>query len=275
MNDSIVIGPFALQVGVVVALAAVALGWFVAGRAGRAGALKLDGPLYAVSGVGLLAARVAYVLQHGAAYLSEPLSVLNVRDGGWSAAAGFAAAAATAALLVLRRRSLARPLALGLATAAAVWFVPNAVEPLLGGGPAHLPDRTLRALDGRPVALDAFRGRPVVLNLWATWCPPCIREMPVLQQAQRQRPDVHFVFVNQGEQPQRVQAFLAGRGLHLDNVLLDTNGDVAGELGARGLPTTAFFDAQGRLAGVRVGELTAGALAARLDAVQGAPASAP
>lgn len=275
MEQSIVVGPFALQASVLVALAALGLGWFVAGRIGRRAALKLDPALYAVTAAGLLAARIGFVLQNGAAYLASPASVLNIRDGGWSPAAGFAVAVLATGLLALRRRALGKPLAAGLATAAAVWFAAAGMSALVEEPPARLPALSLRTLDGGELALQQLAGRPVVLNLWATWCPPCIREMPTLQEAQRQRPDVQFVFVNQGETAQKVQAFLGARQLAIGNVLLDANGEVAAELGARALPTTVFFDAQGRLQAARVGELTPAMLSTRLASIAPAAAASP
>lgn len=275
MDSSIAIGPLGFQVSVLVAIAAIVLGWIAAALAGRARAGELDAKLYLVLGAGLLVARLAYVLQHGGAYAADPLSVIDIRDGGWSPVAGFIAATLTAAVLALRQRANAWPLALGLVTAAAVWAGSSAVMAWLDNQPTRLPAVTLRSLDGRELALERLQGRPVVLNLWATWCPPCIREMPVLQQAQRDRPDVLFVFVNQGETAQQVQAFLGNRGLALQNVLLDADRRVALEIGARALPTTVFFDADGRMLAARIGELTPAALAARLAMVAPAPADAP
>ena len=78
---------------------------------------------------------------------------------------------------------------------------------------------------------------------------------------------MHFVFVNQGEASARVSSFLATRGLVLRNVLLDAGGQVAGDMGARALPTTLFFDSEGRLVAARVGELSSGSLGARLSAL--------
>jgi thiol-disulfide isomerase/thioredoxin len=118
------------------------------------------------------------------------------------------------------------------------------------------------------VRLDGFAGRPTVVNLWATWCPPCVREMPVLQQAQRAHSDVHFVFVNQGEPAERVRSWLSGRGLELRNVLIDGRGQAGAAFDQQGLPTTLFFDAEGRLVGRRIGELSSATLGEKLDDVR-------
>jgi thioredoxin-like negative regulator of GroEL len=88
--------------------------------------------------------------------------------------------------------------------------------------------------------------------------------MPVLQAAQSERPDVNFVFLNQGEAAVQVQSYLNGQQLVLQNVLLDARGEVATQLGHRALPTTLFFDARGRLIDTRVGELSRATLAQRL-----------
>lgn len=267
MNQSIALGPLALPVAALVALGCVCLGWFAGTLAVRRQKLEIDAQLTIVLLAGLLGARALFVLQALAAYRTAPLSILDPRDGGWDALGGFLAAGAAALLLALRHRALAWPLGAALATSAGVWVGASVVSGALQERTPQLPELSVRALDGREVALASLRGKPVVLNLWATWCPPCIREMPVLQQAQRERGDVEFVFVNQGEQASRVTAFLASRGLVLRNVLLDADGQVATDLGTRALPTTLFFDAQGRLVAARVGELSTGSLGARLSAI--------
>ncbi|NLC01196.1 MAG: TlpA family protein disulfide reductase, partial [Pseudomonas formosensis] len=107
-----------------------------------------------------------------------------------------------------------------------------------------------------PVSLLSYQGRPTVVNLWATWCPPCRREMPVFEQAQSEFPDVNIVMVNQGESAEQAQAFLTGQGLTLSNVLLDPFSRAMNATGARALPTTLFFDAEGELVNSHMGELT-------------------
>jgi thiol-disulfide isomerase/thioredoxin len=266
LTQSIAIGPLALPLAALVALGSIGLGWLSGTLVARKKGLDVDAQLTSVLLAGLLVARAAFVLQAFDAYRSAPLSILDPRDGGWDALGGFIGAAAAVLLLGVRQRRLAWPLSAALATSAGLWAAAMLPMALQDRAP-RLPELSLAALDGREVSLASFRGKPVVLNLWATWCPPCIREMPVLQQAQRQREDVHFVFVNQGEPSGRVSSFLATRGLVLRNVLLDAGGQVASDLGARALPTTLFFDAEGRLVAARVGELSSGSLGARLSAL--------
>lgn len=142
----------------------------------------------------------------------------------------------------------------------------NSLDRRFAGTPA--PEVSMERAPGETVTLAevlaASKGKRVLVNLWATWCPPCQREMPVLQKAQAARPDVHFVFVNQGESAQQVAAYLARSGLQLRNVLLDAKGDAGTALGHRALPTTLFFDAEGRLVDTRLGELSEASLAERL-----------
>ena len=104
-----------------------------------------------------------------------------------------------------------------------------------------------------------------MINLWATWCPPCRREMPVLQNAQHQHQNVTFLFVNQGESMQSVSTFLETQGLNLSNVLFDSGGQLAQKVGSMALPTTLFYSADGRLLGSHLGELSKASLARAME----------
>ncbi|WP_415793884.1 TSUP family transporter, partial [Bordetella pertussis] len=186
--------------------------------------------------------------------------------------AGFAGAWACGLWFARRRGPRRRPLLAGLAAATLAWTVGAAVLGI--GAPAAtkaMPPLQLATPDGAPRSLAAFAGQPVVLNLWASWCPPCRRDMPMMQRMQAARPDVHFVFVNQGESAQQVNAYLRELGMPLRNVLLDPGAQAGAYFGHRALPATLFFDAQGRLVDTRLGELSQASLVQRLGALRPAP----
>jgi thiol-disulfide isomerase/thioredoxin len=231
-------------------------------------------PMGRVLLAGIVASRAAVVAQQFHAYSADPVSILDIRDGGWNATAGFAAAWAYAVWLGGHRHSWKVPLLTGLAVATLVWAGAHWVAAATGLGEprASLPGHTFQTLDGEPRSLQAFRGKPVVLNLWAGWCPPCRREMPVFAQAQATHPEITFVFLNQGERIAVVQQFLAQQGLALENVLLDVDTEAATVFGHRALPATLFFDASGRHVDTRLGELSRATLAQRLALISHAAA---
>lgn len=91
--------------------------------------------------------------------------------------------------------------------------------------------------------------------------------MPVLARAQQRHQDIRFLFVNQGETREEVQGFLAAERLTLANVLLDEDALTAERLQVHAYPTTLFFDAQGRLREIHLGELSAAGLQSKLDSL--------
>ncbi|MBE0625670.1 MAG: TlpA family protein disulfide reductase [Burkholderiales bacterium] len=124
----------------------------------------------------------------------------------------------------------------------------------------------LTTLAGKTTDLPSLAaGKPVVVNLWATWCPPCRLELPYLAAAQRQEPGISFVFVDQGEDAVTVERFLGGAHLGIDNVLLDTGTRLGREIGSTALPVTLFFDASGRMVDSHVGALSPTLLAGKLS----------
>lgn len=130
-----------------------------------------------------------------------------------------------------------------------------------------LPDIALINMEGSELSLAQFSGKPTVVNLWATWCPPCRREMPVLERAQQDMPDVNFVFVNQGEARDEINHFFTSQGLILQNSLLDVHSDVGRHFHQSGLPATLFFNSLGQLTSVRIGELSHATLTQRLEKI--------
>lgn len=121
----------------------------------------------------------------------------------------------------------------------------------------RLPDLTLELFDGGSVTLSAATELPTVINLWATWCPPCRRELPMLAAASRANPDVRFFFADQGEARSVVETYLAERDdLVITGVLLDQASALSNEFEAVGLPVTLFFDARGNHVLSHIGEVT-------------------
>ena len=145
----------------------------------------------------------------------------------------------------------------GLAGVAVGLFIWNAASLLTSGvDPVPLPGNPLRTLGGESVALPELAGRPMVINLWATWCPPCRREMPMMAEVAASIPDVTFVFANQGEDASRIRRYLSQEGLLLPNVLMDGLGELGRHYRAPGLPATMFVDADGRLFDMHLGEIS-------------------
>ena len=156
-------------------------------------------------------------------------------------------------------------LLVGLAAGLAWTALPGALRFGREPTPAMLDVLPIAMLDGAPGGLvGRAAGRPLVVNLWATWCPPCRHEMPLLADAQRRRTDIAFAFANQGEDASTAQRYLADSGLALDHVLLDPGRAIGAATGSRALPLTLFYAADGRLVDTHVGALTAGSLDAAL-----------
>ena len=131
---------------------------------------------------------------------------------------------------------------------------------------AKLPQAQFTTLAGQTTNLRALAGgKPLVVNLWATWCPPCRLELPFLADAQFREPGIVFVFVDQGEDATTVTRYLRSAQLDLDNVMLDIGGGLGREIGATGLPVTLFYDANGRMADSHLGALSPSLLADKLE----------
>ena len=215
--------------------------------------------------VGVVAARLGFVLAWLPQYLADPWSIIRLGDGGFTIWAGVLAGLAFGAWRARNVPALRRPLLFGAVAGLASWALLGGALLLMQQSAVKLPATELATLDGGSARLSAMTGKPMVVNLWATWCPPCRREMPVLAKAQAKRSDVTFAFVNQGESEAVIRQYLGASSLQLDNVLLDLFSTVSQESGSRGLPTTLFFDASGRLVDTHMGELTDAGLAAKLQ----------
>ena len=261
------VGPLPMTlVLLLVALAiAIAVGWRVARGATGQPPVKVMPTIIDMLFVGVFAARIGFVLAWLPQYLADPWSIIRIGDGGFSIWAGVLAGLAYGAWRTRRLKPLRRPLAFGVLAGLVAWAALGGALALMQQSVLKLPVAELGTLAGGKTQLSALAaGKPMVVNLWATWCPPCRREMPVLAGAQAQHGEVAFAFVNQGESAQEVRDYLRGETLPPRNVLLDLYSSLLQESGSRGLPTTLFFDADGRLVDTHMGELSTASLAQKL-----------
>ncbi len=140
-----------------------------------------------------------------------------------------------------------------------------------GAGASILPadpvfGRSFADLQGRDQALSAYVGRPVLMNFWASWCAPCVREMPLLETLHQRHPDLALLGLAIDTQA-NVERFLKKVRVSYPLLLTGTQGiPLMRELGNKGggLPFTLLFDRRGRVADSIVGELDPDDIQARL-----------
>lgn len=163
-----------------------------------------------------------------------------------------------------RRDVLGTVLAIGVVGALIAWgwLHRDRFTPVEAGERA--PAFQLARLDGGTGSLDDYRGRVVLLNFWATWCPPCVEEMPALQRLQeRLEPEGLSVVGLNVDAPMgqldraarrggNVRRFVSEHGLGFD-ILLDPEGETLQRYGVTGLPTTLLIDREGRVVSRTVG----------------------
>lgn len=125
---------------------------------------------------------------------------------------------------------------------------------------------TLRLFDGSTLSLDELRGRPVLVNFWASWCGPCIEEAPVLERAAQQYAARGLVLVGVGvwDNEQDARAFLQRYSITYPNGL-DPTGAIAIDYGVGGVPESFFIDRNGMLVRKWVGPLNDRQIALLLD----------
>lgn len=143
------------------------------------------------------------------------------------------------------------------------WLLLLALAPIVPPSLAQQPGKGLTALADRPEApefelmdidggthrLSDYRGKVLIVNFWATWCPPCREEMPSMQRAwgQLEQDGILMLAVNVGEDEDTIFQFTANYPVEFP-LLMDRDSSVVGAWPVRGLPTTFVVDPEGRLA---------------------------
>lgn len=118
------------------------------------------------------------------------------------------------------------------------------------------PKLALMDLDGQSVTLAQFKGKVVVVNFWATWCPPCRREFPSMERLREQMSGKAFAIlaINEGETVETIERFISTLDRQPEfATLLDLDGNAMTSWPVRGLPTTFIIDKRGRMAYRAVG----------------------
>jgi cytochrome oxidase Cu insertion factor (SCO1/SenC/PrrC family) len=125
------------------------------------------------------------------------------------------------------------------------------------------PAFSLTGTDGAQVTLASLAGKPAVINFWASYCPPCRAEMPLLEKRVGQQAGARLVLVDEGDSSRSARDFLSSLGIK-QPALLDSNLGMGHAYGAIALPTTVFLRTDGTIAARHIGQLDDGVLAAEL-----------
>ena len=127
----------------------------------------------------------------------------------------------------------------------------NQLKGDLAGRPA--PNFTLKTVDGKIVSLKDFQGKVVLINFWATWCPPCREELPLFEEVYEKYKDRGFVVLAINTDPENLKDFLKEFGVKLTFPILVGDDKILDLYPVRGLPTSFLVDREGRIVKVRLG----------------------
>ncbi|VAW80631.1 Cytochrome c-type biogenesis protein ResA [hydrothermal vent metagenome] len=137
-----------------------------------------------------------------------------------------------------------------------IWLAPTTSYAELGHGlsrlptPVIAPDFSLKDMDDKPYTLSSLRGKVVMVNFWATWCPPCREEIPSMEAVYQALREKGFIVlaINQWETPDHVFSFMGQLEVYPTfPILFDSDSSVSDAFGVKGLPTTVLIDKHGRV----------------------------
>nr|WP_269468693.1 TlpA disulfide reductase family protein [Alteromonas sp. ASW11-130] len=258
---SISLGPFALMTSTALLFASILLFWFLVSfftKSSEYQKIATDTVFFCLVS-GFVVARVTFVITMWEIYQKDWIAAFDIRDGGFNHYLGWFTGIM---LLVFKTRRQHKVASVYFKSAVITGLVifPLFVVNTLMKQQIAFNDIEVANAKGESQSLSLQTGKPLIINFWASWCPPCRREMPILESAQQQYKNVTFIFVNQGEAPTQAHQFLEVNSIELDNAYFDFTGKTAKELGAYGLPTTLFFNSEGKLIDSHMGELSEASL---------------
>lgn len=264
-SEALHLGPLMLPWGLLILLVALLITAMIGRKVGQQPQWSADiqqrfqDSIWSSVWVGLVGARLVFIGLNLESYWASPIDILKIQDKGFNLIGGVVIGSAwfwwrNSAIATKAKAILLLIFVMQLGT--------GLITQNLMNKEAHYPGLSFPSLNlsdqnqSQIIALQQFQGQPTVVNLWASWCPPCHREMPVLQRAHDQHPDVNFVMLNQGEDVDTVRAYLTKNQFSFKHVLLDAQGEMPQALNSFGIPTTLFFNAQGQLVERHQGELS-------------------
>ncbi|RHW36053.1 thiol-disulfide oxidoreductase ResA [Neobacillus notoginsengisoli] len=119
------------------------------------------------------------------------------------------------------------------------------------------PNFNLKTLDGNVLELKKLRGKAVLINFWATWCEPCKKEMPDIQEAYNQYKDQNFEIIGVGFQESEISINNFIQNYHLSfPVVIDKSGEVINAYSVRFVPTSVFIDSEGTIKRTYEGQMS-------------------
>lgn len=148
-------------------------------------------------------------------------------------------------------------IALAVAAAAVIFVAAGGLGRDSGSRPeTAVPQLEMTDFDGETFTLAEYRGTPVVVNFWASWCPSCVAEMPDFEKVhQRVKGSIAFVGINHSDSREAAEALAKETGVTY-RLAYDPRAEVFAAFGGAGMPTTAFVDASGTVVDVVIGQLT-------------------
>ena len=237
--------------------------------------------------IGVLGARLGFVVVNWSAYQSAPWTILYLWQPGYLYLGGLIFGSACIlwqSLIYLPAKRSAfitvltgSYLLAGLLFFAAIGSLELLRQPDVPGSGNLAPDIRFQDLSGTPVSLSDLEGRGIVLNFWATWCPPCRREMPMLDEfhANYSGKGLSVIGLAIDEPPGQVRRFIESIGVSYpiwvdaprSEPEFERSQEVFDRYGGVGLPMTVFIDRAGIIRRIYVGELSRGFLQSQADTI--------